>query len=108
VHRLVIVWFINLTGYFRAGGTKATAEDLERMFFVMEQNGLLKPARILTGGYPITYKSPTSEMDTDIDVPSAGYIFGAEALSVVADTVTKLLQHNPQIVYLLDRKQSYI
>jgi hypothetical protein len=44
-------------------------------------------------------------MDTDIDVPPAGYIFGAEALSVVADTVTKLLQHDPQIVYLLDRKQ---
>ena len=45
---LYIVWFIKL-GYFRAGGTKATAEELERMFFVMEQNGLLKPERILTG-----------------------------------------------------------
>jgi hypothetical protein len=44
-------------------------------------------------------------MDRDIDVPPAGYIFGAEALSVVADTVTKLLQHDPRIVYLLDRKQ---
>jgi|SRR6267142_1559922 len=48
---LYIVWFIKLTGYFRAGGTTATAEDLERMFFVMEQNGLLKPARILTGRF---------------------------------------------------------
>ena len=47
-------------------------------------------------------------MDTDIDDPPTGYIFGAEALSVVADTVTRLLQHDPQIVYLLDREQSYI
>ena len=31
------------------GGTKSTAEELERMFSVMEQNGLLRPTRILTG-----------------------------------------------------------
>lgn len=31
------------------GGTKATAEELERMFSVMEQNGLLRPTRVLTG-----------------------------------------------------------
>ena len=30
-------------------GTKATAEELERMFSVMEQNGLLRPTRVLTG-----------------------------------------------------------
>ncbi len=31
------------------GGTKATAEELERMFSIMEQNGILRPSRILTG-----------------------------------------------------------
>jgi len=61
------------------GGTKSTAEELERMFSVMEQNGLLKPTRILTG-----------------------FIFGAEALSVVARIVTRLLQNDPNIEYLLD------
>ncbi|KAI0289574.1 Ribokinase-like protein [Russula brevipes] len=71
--------FSNHSGYHRVGGTKATAEELDRMFSVMEQNGLLSPTRILTG-----------------------FIFGAEALSVVARTVTKLLQHDPQIIYLLD------
>ncbi|KAH9962620.1 Ribokinase-like protein [Russula dissimulans] len=71
--------FSNHSGYHRIGGTKATAEELERMFSVMQQNGLLKPARILTG-----------------------FIYGAEALTVVARTVTKLLHHDPQILYLLD------
>ncbi|KAH9995087.1 Ribokinase-like protein [Russula vinacea] len=71
--------FSNHSGYNRMGGTKATAEELERMFSVMEQNGLLRPTRILTG-----------------------FIFGAEALSIVARTVTKLLQNDPNIVYLLD------
>jgi len=71
--------FSNHSGYHRIGGTKATAEELERMFSVMEQNGLLRPARVLTG-----------------------FIYGAEALTVVARTVTKLLQDDPQILYLLD------
>ncbi|KAH9981946.1 Ribokinase-like protein [Russula compacta] len=71
--------FSNHTGYYRVDGTKATAEELGRVFSVMEQNGLLKPARILTG-----------------------FIFGAEALSLVAYTVTKLLQRDPQATYLLD------
>ena len=34
-----------------------------------------------------------------------GFIFGAGALSTVARSVTKLLQDDPQIVYLLDREQ---
>jgi hypothetical protein len=37
------------SGYARMGGTKATAEELERMLSVMEQNGLLRHTRILTG-----------------------------------------------------------
>ncbi|KAI9507672.1 Ribokinase-like protein [Russula earlei] len=73
------VEFSNHSGYHRVGGTKATAEELERMFSVMEQNGLLRPKRVLTG-----------------------FIFGAEALAVVAHTVSRLLRHDPQIVYLLD------
>ncbi|KAI9440715.1 Ribokinase-like protein [Lactarius indigo] len=71
--------FSNHSGYRRFGGTKASAEELDAMFSAMEQNGLLKPTRILTG-----------------------FVFGAEALSVVARSVTKLLQGDPQIVYLLD------
>ena len=101
-HRLP--WFIkNFTGYQRSGGTKATAEELERMFSVMEQNGLLGPTRILTGRLrPDNVKSPALEMG-HTDRPCPGFIFGAEALSVVAHTVTKLLRHDPQIIYLLDR-----
>ncbi|KAH9971665.1 Ribokinase-like protein [Lactifluus volemus] len=53
--------------------------DLDLMFSVLEQNGFLKPARILSG-----------------------FIFGAEALSAVARSVTKLLRDDPQIIYLLD------
>ncbi|KAH9000483.1 Ribokinase-like protein [Lactarius akahatsu] len=71
--------FSNHSGYRRFGGTKASAEELDAMFSAMKQNGLLRPTRILTG-----------------------FVFGAEALSVVARSVTKLLQDDPQIVYLLD------
>ncbi|KAF8273144.1 Ribokinase-like protein [Lactarius quietus] len=71
--------FSNHSGYRRFGGTKTSAEELDAMFSAMEQNGLLRPSHILTG-----------------------FIFGAGALSVVARSVTKLLQDNPKIVYLLD------
>ena len=48
-----------ISGYNRMGGTKATAEELERMFSVMEQNGLLRPTRVLTGRpHPITSNRP--------------------------------------------------
>jgi len=51
--------FIKIAGYQRSDGTKATAEELERMFSVMEQNGLLGPTRILTGRLrPDNIKSP--------------------------------------------------
>ncbi|KAI9453399.1 Ribokinase-like protein [Lactarius psammicola] len=66
---------LQLLGY----DVDSSAEELDAMFSVMEQNGLLRPTRILTG-----------------------FIFGAEALSVVARSVTKLLRDNPQIIYLLD------
>ncbi|KAN0126057.1 Ribokinase-like protein [Lactarius tabidus] len=71
--------FSNHAGYRRFGGTKTSAEELDAMFSVMRQNGFLRPSRILTG-----------------------FIFGAGALSVVARSVTKLLQDDPEIVYLLD------
>ncbi|KAH9074796.1 Ribokinase-like protein [Lactarius deliciosus] len=67
--------FSNHSGYRRFGGTKASAEELDAMFSAMKQNGLLRPTRILTG-----------------------FVFGAEALSVVARSVTKLLQDDPQIL----------
>ncbi|KAI0251785.1 Ribokinase-like protein [Lactifluus subvellereus] len=71
--------FSNHAGYRRSSGTKATPKELDDMFFILEQNGFLKPARVLTG-----------------------FIFGAEALSAVARSVIKLLQDDPQIIYLLD------
>ena len=48
-------YVFQISGYNRTSGTKATAEELERMLSVMEQNGLLRPARVLTG------KSGTSD-----------------------------------------------
>ncbi|KAI0258637.1 Ribokinase-like protein [Gloeopeniophorella convolvens] len=69
----------NQAGYRHHYCTRATAGELTDMFSVLEQNGFLKPARILTG-----------------------FIFEAEALSSVAGAVTKLLKENPRIVYLLD------
>ena len=104
-------WFIKLVGYGRIGGTKATAEDLERRFSAMEQNGLLKPTRILTGTlhprckqYPQISRIVNGPWTLTI-WPLAGYIFGAEALSVVEHTVTKMLQREPHAIYLLDREQ---
>lgn len=70
------------------------------MFSVMRQNGFLRPSCILTGKvFAITLMSRHSMRF------HTGFIFGAEALSVVARSVTKLLQDDPQIVYLLDRER---
>ncbi len=44
-----LIQYIKPIGYRRFGGTKASAEELGAMFSAMEQNGLLKPARVLTG-----------------------------------------------------------
>ncbi|KZV72189.1 Ribokinase-like protein [Peniophora sp. CONT] len=71
--------FSNHAGYHRAGGTKATATELANMFTIMEDNGFLKPSRLLTG-----------------------YIPGAEGLSSVADLSEKLCKRNPNLLYLLD------
>ncbi|KAI0295370.1 Ribokinase-like protein [Multifurca ochricompacta] len=71
--------FSNHSGYHRFDGTKATADELDNIFSVLEKNGFLQPARVLTG-----------------------FIFGAEALRVVARSVTKLLENAPQSIYLLD------
>jgi hypothetical protein len=54
--RCLTFLLFQISGYNRMGGTKATAEELERMFSVMEQNGLLRPTRILTGR-PIRQRS---------------------------------------------------
>ena len=36
-------------GYGRFGGSRASAEDLSKIFEIMEQNELLLPERLLTG-----------------------------------------------------------
>ena len=38
-------------GYGRFGGSKAHADDLSKIFSIMEENGLLHPERLLTGMY---------------------------------------------------------
>jgi pyridoxine kinase len=84
------------------GGTKATAEELGRMFAIMEQNGLLKPTRVLTGRPHLITSNRPQRIGPHKSTP--GFIFGADALSIVARTVTKLLQNDPNIIYLLDRE----
>ncbi|EPQ56186.1 Ribokinase-like protein [Gloeophyllum trabeum ATCC 11539] len=71
--------FSNHTGYGRFGGSRTTAEELSQMFRALEENGLLKPSRLLTG-----------------------YIAGAEALTTVAGLASKLRQRDPQLIYVLD------
>jgi len=71
--------YSNHSGYGRIGGTKSTADDLNRIFDVMSQNELLRPDRLLTG-----------------------YIPGAGPLSAVADLARKLKSQNPHLIYLLD------
>ncbi|KAF9528947.1 bud site selection protein 16 [Crepidotus variabilis] len=71
--------FSNHAGYGRSGGTKTSADELRQIFEAMEQNELLRPARILTG-----------------------YIPGGEALSAVKELVAKLKHQKPTIMYLLD------
>ncbi|KLO09547.1 bud site selection protein 16 [Schizopora paradoxa] len=71
--------FSNHSGYGRFGGSKATPEDLIKIFNLMEQNGLLSPSRLLTG-----------------------YIPGGEALTVIAQLAKKLRSNNPDLIYLLD------
>lgn len=41
--------YSNHSGYGRAGGTKASAEELNNIFGGMDQNELLRPDRLLTG-----------------------------------------------------------
>lgn len=71
--------FSNHSGYGRFGGSRATAEELSKIFELMDQNGLLSSERLLTG-----------------------YIPGAEALSAVKDLAVKLRQKNADLIYLLD------
>ncbi|PIL30403.1 hypothetical protein GSI_07589 [Ganoderma sinense ZZ0214-1] len=69
----------HFVGYGRFGGSRASAEELSRIFEIMEQNELLIPERLLTG-----------------------YIPGAEATTAVVAVAEKLRQHCPDLIYLLD------
>ncbi|KIJ65478.1 hypothetical protein HYDPIDRAFT_110564 [Hydnomerulius pinastri MD-312] len=73
--------FSNHSGYGHFGGTKATAEELTRLFDLMDQTRVLNPARLLTG-----------------------YIPNKEALAAVHALVKKLIHkdRNPDLIYLLD------
>lgn len=71
--------FSNHSGYGRFGGPRATAAELTSIFGLMEQNGLLRPERLLTG-----------------------YIPGGEALSAVLSLARSLREKNPELIYLLD------
>ncbi|PPQ70846.1 hypothetical protein CVT24_001053 [Panaeolus cyanescens] len=71
--------FSNHSGYGRSGGSKTTAEELNAMFEIMENNELLVPTRLLTG-----------------------YIPGSEALRAVEKLAIKLKHTRPSMIYLLD------
>ncbi|EIW75151.1 bud site selection protein 16 [Coniophora puteana RWD-64-598 SS2] len=71
--------FSNHSGYGHLGGTKTSAEELERIIASMKHIGLLRPDRLLTG-----------------------YTSSAEALQVVHKLAADLRQINPDLVYLLD------
>ncbi|KZT20985.1 Ribokinase-like protein [Neolentinus lepideus HHB14362 ss-1] len=71
--------FSNHTGYGRFGGSRTTAEELSEIFCALEENGLLRPSRLLTG-----------------------YIAGALALSTVASLASRLRQRDLTLIYVLD------
>jgi len=71
--------YSNHSGYGRLGGSKASAKDLLEILHSMEQNGLLHPAKLLTG-----------------------YIPGAESLSAVSTFARKLKDEKPDLIYLMD------
>ncbi|KAI0832040.1 Ribokinase-like protein [Trametes gibbosa] len=71
--------FSNHSGYARFGGSRASAGELDQIFDIMEQNGLLRQERLLTG-----------------------YIPGAEATVAVTALARKLREQNPALIYLLD------
>ncbi|KAH7106143.1 Ribokinase-like protein [Auriculariales sp. MPI-PUGE-AT-0066] len=73
------VHFSNHSGYRRGGGPKTSPNDLLAIFENLQNNGLLQPARILSG-----------------------YIPNAQSLEVIADVIKALKETYPEIVYLLD------
>lgn len=68
-------------GYGSFGGTKTTAEELTKIFDFMDIAGVLTPDRLLTG-----------------------YIPNAASLDTLHQLVRKLKARNPDLIYLLDRK----
>lgn len=73
------VHFSNHAGYGRAGGTKATAKELEAVFDGLEENELIRPTRLLTG-----------------------YTANSDGLSAIAQLAKKLRAERPELIYLLD------
>ncbi|KAG8940020.1 putative pyridoxal kinase [Tulasnella sp. 408] len=66
-------------GYGRFGGPKTDPAQLRAIFKAMEDNGLMRPTRVLTG-----------------------YIPGSEGLKVVAELVKQLKTSSPTLPYILD------
>ncbi|KAG8950022.1 putative pyridoxal kinase [Tulasnella sp. 424] len=73
------VQYSNHAGYGRFGGPKTDAAQLKAIFKAMEDNGLMRPVRVLTGFIP-----------------------GSEALKVVAELVKQLKTTRPSLPYILD------
>lgn len=73
------VQFSNHTGYGRWKGLRFDEEHVGSLFEGLEQNGLLKQSRMLSGYMP----SPA-------------------VVSTVRDAVTKIRSHNPNLIYLCD------
>lgn len=79
VDALNTVQFSNHTGYGRWGGHRFDAQQLNDILTGMDQNGLVRHDRLLTGYTP----SP-------------------EALAVVEAFIISLRKQNPDVIYLLD------
>ncbi|KAF8315339.1 Ribokinase-like protein [Clavulina sp. PMI_390] len=76
------VQYTNHSGYHRFGGTKTTADEMEGLFSIMRQNGMIDHPRLLTGFIP-----------------------NAAALQVVVQVAEELRSKEPEklrFIYLLD------
>ena len=73
--------WLTYIGYACVKGQKATPDSLNEVFEGLEINGLAEYDKILTG-----------------------YVPGAEALEVVEKRIQAMMERNPEIVYILDRK----
>lgn len=87
-------------GYGRFGGPKTDPVQLKAIFKAMEDNGLMRPVRVLTGA---RWTDWTLHRALLTEIRATGFIPGSEALKVVAELVKQLKTTRPSLPYILDR-----